>query len=49
MENISVNNLVEEFESSLPREISISIAKNILNSKISKENAISEYKNFIQT
>ena len=44
MENISVNNLVEEFESSLPREISISIAKNILNSKISKENAISEYK-----
>ena len=27
MENISVNNLVEEFESSLPREISISIAK----------------------
>ena len=44
MENISVNNLVEEFESSLPREISISISKNILNSKISKENAISEYK-----
>ena len=44
MENISVNNLVEEFESSLPREISISIAKNILNSKISKENAISEFK-----
>ena len=44
MENISVNNLVEEFESNLPREISISIAKNILNSKISKENAISEYK-----
>ena len=44
MENISVNNLVEEFQSSLPREISISIAKNILNSKISKENAISEYK-----
>ena len=44
MENISVNNLVEEFESSLPREISISIAKNILNSKISKENAITEYK-----
>ena len=44
MENISVNNLVEEFESTLPREISVSIAKNILNSKISKENAISEYK-----
>ena len=44
MENISVNNLVEEFESSLPREISVSIAKNILNSKISKENAISEYR-----
>ena len=44
MENISVNNLVEEFESNLPREISVSIAKNILNSKISKENAISEYK-----
>ena len=44
MDNISVNNLVDSFESSLPREISISIAKNILNSKISKENAISEYK-----
>ena len=44
MENISVNNLVKEFEAILPREISISIAKNILNSKISKENAISEYK-----
>ena len=40
MENISVNNLVEEFESSLPREISISIAKNILNSKISKDSKV---------
>jgi len=49
MENISVNNLVEEFESSLPREISVSIAKNILNSKISKENAISEYRKNIDS
>ena len=38
MENISVNNLVEEFETSLPREISISIAKNIL-----KENTKASY------
>ena len=45
MDKISVNRLVEEVQSNLPREIIVSIAQSCLNENTDSQTTIKEFKN----
>ena len=44
MENISVNALVDSYQTHLPREISLNVAKGVISKFDDKETILNEYK-----
>ena len=44
MENMSVNALVDSYVTHLPREISLNVAKDVINKFDDKETILNEYK-----